>query len=282
MPTDYTFRTPVAAVVSALSLLVALVTVAGSGQAAAAAAPDVRLASVACTSDPEVVEVKNFGDEGQDLTGWQMQSEGDAPFVLTPFGTIPAGGSIFIESGANAQGTFRWSQFEILRDNDPSDYVRLVDNLGATRGEIACAQAVATPTPMPSPTASAGGVPNGGGPPGQKTALLSPTDLIYAGGSMMGAVVGLAAAWLGVNMGFGHFRRRRSAAAANETAGHVRNTQAALLPSAKVSTAAPGTARAWRQPDTATQPLLLALVVSLGAAILVALMLQSQDSAQRR
>jgi len=281
MPTNHAFRTPVAAALSALALLVGFVAVAESGQAAVAAASDVRLAGADCSGDPEVIEVKNFGDEGHDLSGWHLQSESDAPFDLTPFGTLPAGGSIFVESGPNAQATFRWSQSEILRDNDPSDYVRLVDNLGATRGEIACGQAVATPTPTPTPTASAGGVPNGGGPPAEGIGVLSPAELIYAGGSMVGAVVGLAFAWLGINVGLGRCRRR-SAAAAVEAAGHGGSTLAAAPQPATAPTAASEAARTWSQPDTATQPLLMALVVALGAAILVALMLQSQNSTRRR
>lgn len=260
------------------------------GQAAAlAAASDVRLANVDCTGNPEVVEVKNFGDEGQDLIGWQIQSDGNAPFDLTPSGTIPAGGSIFIESGAAAQATFRWSQSEIFRDNDPSDYARLMDNMGAPRGQIACAQATATATASPtpavaagtaSPTPAAGGVPNGGGPPGPPDGLLSPAKLIYAGGLIVGAVIGFTVTWLGISFGLDHRRRRRNAAPAARAAGPNLKAQAAPQPA--MAAAARGDAtRAWRQPDPAAQSLLLAIVVALAAAILVALLLQSQHSTTR-
>ena len=274
--------TKLAAGIAVAVLLTAfIVTPSPGGRGALAAASDVRLASVDCAGSPEVVEVKNFGNEGQDLAGWQLQSDGDAPFQLTQAGIIPAGGSIFIESGTNAQATFTWSQSQVFRDNDASDYARLVDNSGATRGQTACAQAPAapTPTPAPSPTPAADGVPNGGGRPGTPDGLLSPAMFIYAGGSIIGAVVGLSATWLGVSVSLDHRRkRRRGGAPEAESAG--RPPQALAAPVDSTMSAAPDDTPAWR-PDVTAQPLLLALIVALVAAILVALM-QSSDSTRRR
>lgn len=251
------------------------------GGAAAAVASDVRLAGVDCAASPEVVEVKNFGNTEQDLTGWKLQSDGNDPFDLAPAGTIPAGGSIFIESGPGAQATFKWSQSQIFRDNDPTDYAKLVDNTGATKGQTACAQATAAPTaaPTPTPTPTAGQVPNGGGPPGAPDGVLTPVTLIYAGGSVIGAVVGLSVTWMGVGLGLEQRRKRRKGA--EEDAEADAPTEAPQEPAPVV--VAP--ARAWRAPGrqaASAQPLLIALVIALGAAVLVALLLQSQDSSGRR
>lgn len=286
MLAEHPSGTNLAVATGAFGLLMLFVMMPGPGQAAElAAASDVRLANVDCTGNPEVVEVKNFGDEGQDLIGWQIQSDGNAPFDLTPSGTIAASASIFIESGAAAQATFSWSQSEIFRDNDPSDYARLMDNTPAPRGQIACAQAAATATASPtptgagtaSPTPAAGGVPNGGGPPGPPAGTLSPAKMIYAGGSIVGAVIGFTVTWLGISFGLDHRRRRRNAAPA---AGPNLKAQAAPQPA--MGAAATGDAtRAWRQPDPAAHSLLLAIVVALAAAILVALLLQSQHSTTR-
>ncbi|HET8944625.1 MAG TPA: lamin tail domain-containing protein, partial [Dehalococcoidia bacterium] len=177
--------TKVSAVPVGAALLALIIAMPGPvGTGAFAAASDVRLASVDCAGNPELVEVKNFGNEGQDLTGWQLQSDGDAPFSLTQAGVIPAGGSIFIESGPNAQAALRWSQSQTFRDNDASDFARLVDNTGATRAQTACAQAATSATATPTPTRAAGGVPNGGGRQGTSGGLLSPAMFIYAGGSI--------------------------------------------------------------------------------------------------
>jgi hypothetical protein len=260
-----------------LALFIAMPGPAGTG--AFAAASDVRLAAVTCAGNPEVVEVKNFGNEGQDLTGWQLQSDGDAPFSLTQAGIIPAGGSIFIESGPNAQAAFRWSQSQVFRDNDASDFARLVDNTGATRAQTACAQAATSATATPTPTPAAGGVPNGGGLPGTSGGLLSPAMFIYAGGSIVGAIAGLSLAWMGVSVGLDRRRRRQNAVRESDLGEPDRPGPA--VPVAAALAAAPNGTQA-RRPEVAAQPLLLALIVALVAAILVALLMPSADSTRRR
>lgn len=253
--------------------------VVSGGGSAVAAASDVRLAGVDCASSPEVVEVKNFGTDNQSLSGWKLQSDGNDPFDLTSAGTIPAGGSIFIESGPGAQAALKWSASQVFRDNDPTDYAKLVDDTGATKGQTACAQATAAPTaaPTPTPTPAAGAVPNGGGPPGAPDELLSPAMLIYAGGSAIGAVVGLAVAWMGI--GFGLEQRRKRRKGAEDQPEPEPPTAMAAEPSS-VSVTAPRAAS--RRLAAPTQPLLVAIIVALTAAVFVALLMQSQDSSGRR
>jgi hypothetical protein len=236
------------------------------------------LAGVDCASNPEVVEVKNFGDADQSLAGWELQSDGNDPFDLTPAGTIPAGGSIFIESGSGATGTFKWSQSQVFRDNDPTDYARLVDDADATKGQTACAQATAAPTAALTltPTPAAGLVPNGGGPPGTPDEVLSPVTLIYAGGSVIGALVGVTITWMGVGLGLAQ-RRKRS----KDDQENPEPDPPGLAPEMDaVRVAARGPQR--RRQAAAREPLLMAIVVALVAAVFVALLLQSQDSSGRK
>lgn len=257
-----------------LAVLMALLPLSMETDAVRAAA-DVRLGDVTCSGAPEVVEVRNFGDEGQDLTGWQLQSDGDAPFDLTPSGTIPANGSIFIESGPAARGTFQWSQSEVLRDNDPSDYARLVDSAGSIRGQVACAEGgvAATPTPTPvvaaaTATPAADGIPQGGGPPVPTEGVLSPALMIYVGGSLVGAVLGLGSAWLGISLTADRIRRRsRPEASAPAPEPPAADPRISVRPAEGVV----------RDEQQAARPLLLAIIVALLGAILVAMLVQSQD-----
>ena len=86
-----------------VAALIACIGLGSAGSAAAAA--DVRVASLDCASNPEVVELSNTGDESQDLTGWALVSDPIASesYGLTPLGTMAAGSSVFIESGAKAE-----------------------------------------------------------------------------------------------------------------------------------------------------------------------------------
>ncbi len=250
-----------------------------SATGASAAASDVRLARVDCAASPEVVEIKNNGDQEQDLTGWKLESDGNDPFLLSPAGTIPAGASIFVESGPGAQAAFTWSQSQIFRDNDPTDYARLVDNTGATRSQTACAQATAAPTAQPSSPTPAGQVPNGGGPPGTPDHLVSPLTLIYLGGSAMAAVVGAALSWMGIGAGLERRRKRRARAEADAGAEPVAEPTVEAAPEPGEPQPKPGRRR---QRESSPQPLLLALIVALAAAILVVLLMQAGEGPKRR
>jgi hypothetical protein len=261
------------AVILALAGLVAF-----SGDVKAAAS-DVRVAGADCAATPEVVEVKNFGDQDQSLAGWKLLSDGDQPFDLTPAGTIPAGASIFIESGPGAQASLKWSTSQVLRDNDPADYARLVDDAGVSKGQVACAQATPVPTAAPTPTATpaAGQVPNGGGPPGAPDQLLSPVTLIYAGGSMLGALAGISVAWMGVGLGLEQRRKRRKDFEPEIDP----EPPTASAPEAAQMIASPQVTALRDRPSVMREPLLMAIVVALVAAVLVALLLQSQDSRRK-
>ena len=254
-----------------------------SATGASAAAPDVRLASVNCATNPEIVEIKNYGDQEQDLTGWKLESDGNDPFSLSSAGTIPAGASIFVESGPGVQATFTWSQSQIFRDNDPTDYARLVDNTGVTKSQTACAQATAAPTvaPTAAPTSTkpAGQVPNGGGPPGTPDHLVSPLTLISLGGSAMAAVVGAALSWMGIGAGLDRRRKRR--AGADAEASDVPVPEPTVEVSLTPIQPQPKPRRR-RQHESSSQPLLLALIVALAAAILVALLMQAEEGPKRR
>jgi hypothetical protein len=127
--------------------------------------PDVTLVSLDCNSDPEEVEITNQGTAAQDLTAWTLQSDPTSDpnqlFDLTPVGTLDPGESANIFSGSGAPATdavnnvYLWSLSFKFRDNDDTDFVRLVDAQGATIAELACQVGTPTPTPTPSATATA-------------------------------------------------------------------------------------------------------------------------------
>ncbi len=171
---------------------------------AAAQGPDVEISQVDCTGDPEIVVLTNVGDAAQDFTtgtGWKLQSDPEASesFDLRVFGSLIAGASVTIQSGPSASGAFTtWMTDEVFRDNDPTDYVKLIDDTGATVQQVNCAGAAAEPTPTATPEPSpAGEVPNGGGPPPPPADMLSPGMMVLIGGSLAAAGMGaVALPWL--------------------------------------------------------------------------------------
>ena len=162
--------------------------------AAAQGGPDVQISQLDCTGDPEIVVLTNSGDAAQDLSGWELSSDPEASelFDLRDLGTdLAPGVSNTIQSGPSASGVFIWSTDEVFRDNDPTDYVRLVDDAGATVQQVNCAgEPTPTPTTEPSPPV---GVPNGGGPPPPAAAALSPAMMVMIGGSLAAAGLGAIA-----------------------------------------------------------------------------------------
>lgn len=157
--------------------------------AAAQGGPDVQISQLDCTGDPEIVVLTNSGDAAQDLSGWELRSDPEASelFDLRDLGTALAPGvSNTIQSGPSASGAFTWSTDEVYRDNDPTDYVRLVDDAGAAVQQVDCAGA----TPSPTPAAE---VPNGGGSPPPAAGALSPTMMLLLGGSLAAAGLGAIA-----------------------------------------------------------------------------------------
>ena len=177
----------------------------GFASLSSAQAPDIRIAELKCNGDPELVAIDNAGDAAQQLAGWQLQSDpASEAFDLSVLGSLQAGASIFIQAGPSATGVFKWGTSFVFRDDDPTDYVRIVDNNGATVDQVNCGGATpAAPSPMATP---ANGVPNGGGAPPLPDGPLTPVTLMAAG-------LGLAAAGAAV-LAFLRLRPRPVAVAA--------------------------------------------------------------------
>ena len=179
---------PAAALVAAMTLALALASV-------AAQETGVHVSDLDCTGDPETVVLENTGDAPQDLNGWTLQSHPDETFDLSGVGSIQPGATVTIQSGPSAAGVFSWTTDEVFRDDDATDYVRLVDDTGATVDQVACAGETPEPTPEPTtePTpeatqgASPDGVPTGGGPPPPGAADISPALLLAVGAASLGA-----------------------------------------------------------------------------------------------
>lgn len=167
--------------------------------AASAQGPDIRIAELQCTGNPEVVTIENAGGASQDLTGWTLLSDptGSESFDLSALGGLQAGASVFIQSGPFASGVFNWGPDFVFRDDDATDFARIVDDQGATVDEVACAGAAPTPSPAPSPEPTSSNVPNGGGlppPPGG----VSLSGILVFGGSILTSLGAVTAAlpWL--------------------------------------------------------------------------------------
>lgn len=173
---------------------------------ARAQGPDIQIAQLECSGDPELVVIENRGDAEQALAGWRLES--DPPdsevYDLTVLGGLQPGASVFIHSGPSASGVFKWGPEFMFRDDDPTDYARIVDDTGAVVHQVNCPGEVApqeSPTPSPAPSPS-NGVPNGGGPPPPAGGALS---------SAMMALVGAAVAAAGMaSIALSSFGRRPS------------------------------------------------------------------------
>ena len=175
--------------VSALAIALALAAVSPAG----AQGPNVQIAQLSCGGDPELVVIENSGDTAQTLTGWELQSDppDSQSFDLAVLGGLAAGASISIQSGSSASGVFRWTLELVYRDDDATDYARIVDDTGAIVHQVNCADATPTPAPTASPTpASVAEVPDGGGAPTITGGSSSAAMILLIGGSL--AVAGAA------------------------------------------------------------------------------------------
>src|SRR3990170_5212213 len=134
----------------------------GVASLSSAQAPDVRIAELKCNGDPELVRIENRGDVAQQLAGWKLQSDpASEVFDLSVLGGLQPGASVLIQAGPSASGVFKWGTAFVFRDDDPTDYVRIVDNTGATVDQVNCGGEIPS---EPSPTVTPpNGVPNGGG-----------------------------------------------------------------------------------------------------------------------
>ena len=184
----YASRITVSALVSALAIALALAAVSPAG----AQGPDVQIAELTCSGDPELVVIENFGDATQTLIGWELQSDppDSQTFDLRDLGTrLAPGASISIQSGPSAGGVFKFGLEFIYRDDDPTDYARIVNDTGAIVHQVNCAEAPPSPTPSPEPSPAVE-VPNGGGAPPITGGSSSAVMILLVGGSL--AVAGLA------------------------------------------------------------------------------------------
>jgi hypothetical protein len=131
---------------------------------AAQASSSVQISSLECAKHPggylDIIQVKNVGDSPQDLSGWQLRSDPEASqrMELGVAGTLDSGEELFVVAGIHAvtiptENQFRWSTSEILRDDDPNEYVRVLDGAGNQVAGMTCAGApVDLSKPFPPPT----------------------------------------------------------------------------------------------------------------------------------
>jgi len=240
----------------AVGTLLAIVFGIGFASISSALAPSIRIAELQCNGDPEVVAIENAGDTAQQLAGWQLESDpAGEVFDLSVLGGLAPGASIFIQAGPSAAGVFKWGTSFVLRDDDSTDYIRIVDDTGATVDQVNCGAAIPA---VPSPTASpAGGVPNGGGAPPLPDGPLTPLTLIAAGLTL--ATAGAAA------IAFLRLRARPVAAVAAAVAATPART-----PPAPAAVPA-DRAVVVRRPSAASAPAVKAAVGFAALGLLVAL-----------
>ncbi|MDP2675689.1 MAG: lamin tail domain-containing protein [Dehalococcoidia bacterium] len=240
----------------AVGTLLAIAFGIGFASLSSALAPSIRIAELQCNGDPEVVAIENAGDAAQELAGWQLESDpAGEVFDLSVLGGLQPGASIFIQAGPSATGVFKWGTALVFRDDDPTDYVRIVDNNGATVDQVNCGSEIPS---EPSPTASpANGVPNGGGAPPLPDGPLTPVTLIAAGLAL--ATAGAAA------IAFLRLRASPVAAAA------VTAPSPAQTAPAAPAVASQRSARPVRKPSGANGPAVKAVVGFAALGLLVAL-----------
>jgi hypothetical protein len=138
-----------------------LIGVTGSGDAEAAASPQV--SSIDCAVHPaqfDVIYITN-GADAYDLAGWTLRSdpEGSEQMSLAAAGSLDPGEQLIVVAGAHGvtiptENVYLWTNAEILRDaGEPADYVKLYDPAGAFVSGMDCTGAVLTSAPpAPAPT----------------------------------------------------------------------------------------------------------------------------------
>jgi hypothetical protein len=143
-----------------LALLAA--SVAFGRMSAVHAQSDIQITGLVCVGT-EIVSIANDGSAPQDLTGWELRSdpEGSEVFDLSVAGTLEADDGIIVFSGPGAPPTggdfYQWTTEERFRDLDPTDYARVVNDLGVEVDRVNCPaqEPTITPTPSPTPTPAA-------------------------------------------------------------------------------------------------------------------------------
>src|SRR5437867_7395345 len=277
--------------VAALGALIGFMPAITRAWAQQAQQPGTWITEVDCDGSPELIVITNTSSEPQNLTSWKLESDppDQESLDLTALAIIWPTQSIMIESGPQSEASFTWSRKQVFRNDDPTDYVRIVHKEGPVRQQVACA-APATATAAPTPpvlaaTASpaAGGlVPDGGGRPGASSLeVISPTVAVAAGGAMVALSVTLLAA-----VCFAAFlgrRRRRAEAVEDRFAASVHVPEPAIEPAITVEpeptvTITPSAVRRY---DNSQRALLIALIVVLVTMALAVLVLQPRENGRR-
>lgn len=150
--------------VLAVAALITLITV--STEAAAQGAPDVQISFLSCSTEPEAVRVRNYGAAAASLAGYRLLSDsagGTQNYDLGPYGPLDPGQTVTLESGPgaaddSATNTFRLTGSPLYRDNDPTDYARLV-RPDASEDQVSCGETPVTPTATATATSSATATP---------------------------------------------------------------------------------------------------------------------------
>jgi hypothetical protein len=145
-------RSFVTATAAAIISLLALV-IPAKGQVS-----DLRIIQLDCSSNPEVVTIKNFGG-AQSLSGWELRSDpvtnAGQVFDLSVAGTLDPGEQASILSGSNApttdpaSGQYRWALSFKFRNDDPTDFAQIVDSSATIIDQLNCGE-----EPPPPPTDS--------------------------------------------------------------------------------------------------------------------------------
>jgi len=99
----------------------------------------VRIVALDCNGNPEQVAIRNSSDEDQTIWKWKLQSDPSQQFDLSEIGQINGGETVTV------------SRKKWFRDNDPTDYVRLVSDTGVVVDTVYCGQ-LPSPTPTLTPT----------------------------------------------------------------------------------------------------------------------------------
>jgi len=187
----------------AVGSILAMAFAVAAASIARAQGPDVQIVQLGCNTDPELVVIENLGDAPQALAGWELQSDppGSEVYDLSVRGELVVGADIRVQSGPSASGVFlqdNWGLEFIFRDDDPTDYVRLVDDTGFVVQQVNCGEVAPEPSPTPSPEPSpTADVPNGGGAPPPPGGALLAAMMVLVGGSIAAAGVATGAlSWL--------------------------------------------------------------------------------------
>lgn len=131
-----------------IALAICLVTLFSQGSAAAGGkGSDLRITQLDCNSNPEVVTLMNFGSS-QNLGGWELRSDpitnAGQVFDLSLVGSLDPGEQVSILSGSNApetdpaSGQYRWALSFKLRNDDPTDFVQIVNSSSISVDQLNC------------------------------------------------------------------------------------------------------------------------------------------------